>query len=203
MATGVIKFMHLKYPLILLLVQLCSFCTYGSADTAHSRLKLYNEKALRVLVGGHLQMTKDENGKEQSRKYMELGLHLTTLSDWSIHHPPTTFTYGPSLEFSPGATNIYGFKLSSWINVSLFALGLSTVYYTDFNRGNFKIRPELGLGFPATKLTFGLNIPTFGNADFPQLKSSLAQLSLNILLKVKTIKRTEHNIPEPQYLKGY
>jgi hypothetical protein len=132
-------------------------------------------------------MAKDHNDSTYSRKLLEAGIHYTTTMD-GLQHPKSAVTIGPSLEFSLGETPVYGFKFGGWINANLFTLGISSIYYTDFHRGNFKIRPEFGVGFHAAKLTMGINIPTIANADFFPLKSSLAQISLNVLLKVKTIK---------------
>lgn len=201
--------MHLKYIIAFLLL-ICSIGSYASmdtlyrvkpfiADTLHpkrpDRLRPYRETALKFLVGAHLQMAKDHNDSTYSRKLLEIGMHHTTTID-GLRHPKSVITIGPSLEFSLGEAPVYGFKFGGWINVNLITLGISSIYYTDFHRGNFKIRPEFGIGFHAAKLALGLNIPTIANADFFPLKSSLVQLSLNILLKVKTIKKEYSEVPE-------
>lgn len=176
--------MRLKYILSFFLL-LAATGSYASADTAYSR-RPSTELALKFLAGAHLQMAKDHNDSTYSRKLVEAGVHFTITGD-GLRHPKSAFTIGPSVEFSLGESPVYGFKFGGWVNVNLITFGLSTVYYTDFHRGNFKIRPEAGVGFHAAKLTMGLNIPTIANKDFFPLKSSLMQISLGILLKVKTL----------------
>lgn len=206
--------MHLKY-IIAFLLFICSIGSYASVDTFYriappqadtfyanrpdkirpSGDRLYRETALKFLAGSHLQMAKDHNDNTYSRKLLEVGIHHTTTID-GLRHPESALTIGPSLEFSLGEAPVYGFKFGGWINVNLITLGISSIYYTDFHRGNFKIRPEFGFGFHAAKLTMGFNIPTIANADFFPLKSSLVQFSLNVLLKVKTIKKEYSEAPE-------
>lgn len=150
----------------------------------------YREKAYKILLGGQVQQAIKTNGKEYSRKYFEIGLHKTITATYG-HHPQTAFSHGLSVEIAPEKNTIFGFKYGAWGVFSLLVLGINGIYYTDFNRGNFKIRPELGFGAPPFKLTFGYNIPTISNAAFKELKSSKVQVTLNILLKAKTIKREE------------
>jgi hypothetical protein len=59
----------------------------------------------------------------------------------------------------------------------LFVLGLSEVYYTDFVHGNFKIRPEIGFGMHAFKLTAGFNVSTIRNKDFKELQHANGQVT--------------------------
>ncbi|HEX2536460.1 MAG TPA: hypothetical protein VHK69_22110 [Chitinophagaceae bacterium] len=150
----------------------------------------YRETALKLLIGGSLQQAYGTNGKEYSRKYFEIGLHRTRTA-FGGHHPATTLTHGFSLEVAPEAKPIYGFKYSAWAQAWCFVLGLGGVYYTDFDQGNFKIRPEIGVGLYPFKLSAGLNIPTIRNRDFKPLQRSQGQVTLNILLKGKTLKREE------------
>jgi hypothetical protein len=206
--------MHLKY-IIACLLFVCSIGSYASVDTFYrimpphtdtfysnrphkmrpSGERSYRETAVKFLAGAHLQMAKDRNDSAYSRKLLEIGIHRTVAFD-GLQHPKSAVTIGPSLEFSLGETPVYGFKFGGWINANLLTLGISSIYYTDFHRGNFKIRPEIGFGFHAAKLTMGLNIPTIANGDFFPLKSSLLQISFNALLKVKTIKKEYNEVPE-------
>jgi hypothetical protein len=198
--------MHLKYLIVLLLL-ICNANTYGNADTLYrarpfGEKRPYRETALKLLTGAHLQMAKDQNDSTYSRKLLEIGMHHTITVD-GLRHPLSALTLGPSLEFSLGEAPVYGFKFGGWINANLMTLGISSIYYTDFHRGNFKIRPEFGVGFHAAKLTMGINIPTIANRDFFPLKSSLIQLSLNLLLKVKTIKKEYGEVPEFKHSGNY
>ena len=148
----------------------------------------YRETALKLLVGGNLQQAYRVDGKEYNRKYFEIGLHKT-LTAFDPHHPPGAFTHGISLEVAPEANPIYGFKYSAWAEVWCLVLGLGGVYYTDFDHGNFKIRPEFGIGMHPFKLSAGLNIPTIRNKDFKEIQRANGQVTLNILLKLKTLKK--------------
>lgn len=148
----------------------------------------YRNTDLKLLIGGNLQQAYKTDKKEYSRKYFEIGLHKTVTTSYG-HHPAGVFTHGPSIEIAPGNDPIYGFKYSAWGEVWLMVLGISGVYYTDFNHSNFKIRPELGIGASPFKLTFGYNVPTINNKKFKALQRSGLQITLNILFTLKKIKR--------------
>ena len=175
---------------IVFLSLITSHC-FSQEDTAWKPpFKTYKETAIKLLVGGNLQQAKDENQKEFTRKYLEIGIHKTiTAYDW--HHPSAMWTHGLSVEISSADKTIFGFKYGAWGEFWLFVLGLNVIYYTDFQKGNFKIRPELGIGAHPFKLTFGFNIPTIQNAKFKELQKSYGQITLNVLLKLKTLKRED------------
>jgi hypothetical protein len=159
-----------------------------SSNLPFKPCKTYRETSLKLLVGGNLQQAYRVDGKEYNRNYIEIGIHKTLTSfDW--HHPSSIFTHGISLEIAPESNPIYGFKYSAWMEVWCFVLGLGGIYYTDFEQGNFKIRPEVGFGLYPFKLTGGFNIPTICNKDFKELKRSQGQITLNILLKLKSLKK--------------
>ena len=184
--------MKLLFTPTLLVVLSFSVSCFSQVDTA-SKLpfkprKMYRETALKLLVGGNLQQAYRADGKEYNRKHIEVGIHKTMTSfDW--HHPSSVFTHGVSLEIAPQSNPIYGFKYSAWAEVWCFVLGLGWIYYTDFEKGSFKIRPEIGIGLYPFKLTGGFNIPTLWNKDFKELRRSQEQVTLNILLKLKTLKK--------------
>jgi hypothetical protein len=161
-------------------------------DTAfNQRLKLrqpFRETAVKLLVGGNLQQAYRADDKEYNRKYFEVGVHKT-LTAFGGHHPPSSITHGLSLEIAPEANPIYGFKYSAWAQVWCFVLGLGGVYYTDFDRGNFKIRPEIGIGMYPFKLTAGFNIPTIRNKEFKEIQRANGQVTLNILMKLKILNK--------------
>lgn len=148
----------------------------------------YRKSDVKLLVGGNLQQAYKHDGQEYSRKYFEIGVHKTVTASYG-HHPATAFTHGPSVEIAPEINPIYGFKYSAWAEVWLMVLGLSAVYYSDLTHGNFKIRPEFGIGAAPFKLTAGFNVPTIGNKNFKELQRAQMQVTLNILLKLKTLKK--------------
>jgi hypothetical protein len=148
----------------------------------------YRETAIKLLIGGNLQQAYKTNGEEYNRKYFEIGIHKT-ITDFHGVHGPGTFTHGFSLEVAPQSKPIYGFKYSAWVQAWCFVLGIGGIYYTDFDYGNFKIRPEFGIGMYPFKLTAGINIPTIHNKDFSEVQKAYGQVTLNILLKMKTLKK--------------
>ncbi len=56
---------------------------------------------------------------------------------------------------------IFAPKASYWMNADKegWAFGATTIYYTDFDTGSLKLRPEIGFGFGNMKLVYGYNIP--------------------------------------------
>ena len=183
------KLLHLA---ILILYLSFSIPCFPQVDTTINKsLKLrqtFRETALKLLLGGNLQQAYRTNDQEYNRKYFEIGLHKT-ITVFGGQHGPSSFTHGFSLEVAPEANPIYGFKYSAWGQVWCFVLGLGGIYYTDFNQGNFKIRPELGIGMYPFKLTAGFNIPTIRNKEFKEIQRAYGQVTLNILLKLKTLKK--------------
>jgi hypothetical protein len=159
-------------------------------DTIVLPFRNYRETAYKLLVGANFQGSTREEHQDISRKYVEVGLHRT-LTDYRGRHPPIALTYGLSTEILLDPDPIYGFKVSGWATAMLFVLGASTVYYTDFEKGNLRIRPEFGVGMHPFKLTVGYNIPTFWNKEFERMRYADLQVTLNLLLKLKTIKKEE------------
>lgn len=158
-------------------------------DTRVKYLKQYREKSYKLLLGGNLQQAKKANKMEYTREYLEIGLHKSITSTFG-HHPKIVWTQGFSVEIAPENTPVFGFKYGAWMS-SFFAFGINGIYYTDFSYGNFKIRPEFGLGSHLFKLTLGYNIPTIRNADFEKIRHADLQITLNFLIKLKTIYRQE------------
>ena len=154
----------------------------------YSFRKQDRETAYKLLLGFNFQGSTQVD-KDKTLKYFEIGLHRT-ITDFGGIHPPTALTYGLSTEVLLGAPAICGIKGSAWTSVWGFVLGISTIYYTDFQYGNFKIRPEIGLGFYPFKLSFGYNIPTIYNKDFERVRRNDLQITLNILIKMKTLKKS-------------
>lgn len=141
----------------------------------------FREKAVTLLVGGHLQYAKDDQEQDYTRKLLEVGLHRT------ISTPYAVATHGPSVEVSLERHPLAGFKYGAWTNIYFFALGLNALYYTDFDEGAFRLRPEFGLGVYRVKLSVGFNIPVTNKSFYP-LREGEAQLTLNWLIRLKTLK---------------
>ena len=79
---------------------------------------------------------------------------------------------------------IYGTKLGYFVHWLLDA-GFSVVYYTDFERGNLKLRPELGGGMGRVRAVVGYNIPTINNRAMPELRKQNAQVTIQVGFGVK------------------
>ena len=63
-------------------------------------------------------------------------------------------------------------------------LGFSIVYYTDFKRGNLKLRPEVGLVMGRAGILVGFNIATVNNKAMPELQKENAQVTFRLALGV-------------------
>ena len=157
-------------------------------DTLFTCGRTHREIAYQLLIGFHLQGSSRNDPGIGTRKYAEIGLHRT-LTGVRGPHPPGGFTYGFSTEVLLDKHPIYGVKVGTWASAMLLGLGLQAIYYTDFREGNFKIRPEFGIGTPSFKLSFGYNIPMPYNQDFARMRYADLHLSLQGLLKLKTIKK--------------
>jgi len=134
-----------------------------------------------ILTGFGLQ-TSSYKGDKSTRRYLELGMAR------SIHqlgrHGPVSMGVLLAEEIHLGEKEIYGTKIGMYTHY-LLDLGFSAVYYTDFQKGNLKLRPELGVGLGAVRIVGGYNIPTIQNKAFPELTRSDGQLSIQLLLPVK------------------
>ena len=135
------------------------------------------------MVGVHLQETKDQSGNGYKRKYLDIGLHKTILTNYAV------FTHGFSVEISPEKQTTVGFKYGGWTNYAFFSLGLSGIYYTNFTHGSLIVRPEFGLGVDRFRFAVGYNVSTISNKSYGELKEAKGQFILNVLLKRKLIKR--------------
>ena len=147
-----------------------------------SSYKHFREISSSILISVNLQKTKDQWGNEFKRKYLEVGLHRTILTDYAV------LTHGPSVEISPEKHTTVGLKYGGWTNYTAYSFGLSGVYYTDFRHGSFIIRPEFGLGLGRFRFAVGSNISTFSNEQFTEIKEAKGQFTLNVLLRHKLIK---------------
>lgn len=124
-----------------------------------------------------------QSGKgNETRRYFELGI-ARSIHNYGMHGPASAGIY-LSEEISFDEKNIYGTKLGAYTHY-LFDIGLAIVYYTNFEKGNLKLRPELGLGIGPVRITGGYNIPTFANKAFGELRKNNGQLTIQCLIPVK------------------
>jgi hypothetical protein len=127
--------------------------------------------------------------KVKMMRYVEAGIAKSLHA--GTRHGPASFGVFMAEELYFGSeTTVFGTKLGAYSHW-LIDLGLSIIYYTDFKKGNFKVRPEAGIGIRGLRLVFGYNIPTIDNRAFELLRINNAQLSIQFLLPVrkKEIKR--------------
>ena len=116
-------------------------------------------------------------------RYIEIGF-AKSIHQESRHGPISTGVY-LSEEIYFGNENIYGTKLGAYIHGMFCDMGLSMIYYTDFKKGNLKVRPEVGVGIGALRIVTGYNIPTINNKAFEQLRKNNAQITIQFMVPVK------------------
>lgn len=112
---------------------------------------------------------------------IEIGVASNTFS--TVGHHAYTSAYYVSSEVFIDRNPIIGPKIGGWISggVGAMALGGSLIYYTDFDQGTLRLRPEIGMGIGAVKLTYGYNIP-LANRSFNRINTHV--ISLHVLFPV-------------------
>lgn len=77
----------------------------------------------------------------------------------TIGHHPFSSAYFVSSELHFGSKTVVGPKAGAWAagGVGGIAMGISLIYYSDFEQGQLVFRPEIGLGISKFKLTYGYN----------------------------------------------
>jgi hypothetical protein len=70
------------------------------------------------------------------------------------------FSWGASVssEIQIGKDILFGPKLSVTGGSMGLVEGVSAIYYTDFKKGTFVLRPEIGFGIADARLTYGYNL---------------------------------------------
>lgn len=118
-----------------------------------------------------------------TNNFGELGLAINQLNIVGPH--PLAWAVFASTEFklSTGET-IIGPKIGVWAGggATLASIGLSTIYYTDFGTGTWRLRPEIGFGLDRFKLVYGYNL-ALTNENFTKINKD--NISLTILLQIK------------------
>lgn len=176
------RFLYANIAFLSIILCACFAATAQEGDSTRAdiprRFKAYRKTEL--LTGFNFQ-TSDFKGSKETRKYGEIGIAR------SLHFngPHGTSSLGVYLseEIYLGDKNIYGTKLGMYTHY-LFDIGIAAVYYTDFEKGNLKLRPELGVGMGAVRIVGGFNIPTFGNKAFAELSRSMGQLTIQVMWPV-------------------
>lgn len=112
----------------------------------------------------------------------------------SIHklglHGPISSGVVASEEIALNEKSVFGTKVGGYMHY-LFDFGLFVIYYTDFQKGNLKLRPEFGVGFGGLRIVAGYNIPTIDNKAFNALRKSDGQITVHWMWPVK-----KHILPE-------
>jgi hypothetical protein len=184
--------MNFKSLLPILLFSFLSFNIFSQKDSTRGWLRhlFYYDVSTKLLVGVN---NLGNGGSDTTAIYpkgwlAEIGIHKTTSS--AGMHGPTTLTYGASVLMNLGKDKLYGLRLGVCMSY-LLEVGISATYYTDFNKGNLKITPEIGVGISGVKFAVGYNIPTISNKDFDIMKCADAVITINALIKLKTIKHEQ------------
>jgi hypothetical protein len=134
-----------------------------------------------ILTG--ISWQQDGSDHKKSLHYAELGI-AKSIHSYS-HYGPVSFGIYAAEEILFGNnSNVYGTKIGSYLHW-LIDFGLAMIYYTDFKKGNIKIRPEFGIGMGAFRTVIGYNIPTINNKAFELLRKNNGQISIQFLIPVK------------------
>lgn len=136
----------LKIKLLFILITLSAFANAQTPDTILPK-KVVAERSLRLLTGFSF-------GK---KTFADIGISKNSNAVVGPH--PFFSAYFISCEIKPGDNFILGPKVGAWIagGVGGVAMGVNTIYYTDFEKGSLAFRPEIGFGFGNFKLVYGYN----------------------------------------------
>jgi hypothetical protein len=112
-----------------------------------------------------------------SKHIIEVGLAFRQWTSGDHHSGEVNLAL--SNEFVIDDELIIGPKVSAWMagGAAAFALGITLINYTDFNRNELNFRPEVGIGFSGAKVTYGYNAKLLGNG-FDQIGNHSINISL-------------------------
>ena len=170
---------------LLVLLMVANSNVYSqSSDTAQLNMyaDLYSKRYQKSELVLGINWQGNWNDEIKSLRYLEIG-YAKSIHQSGRHGPISAGLYA-SEEVYFGDRNIYGTKIGAYTHY-LFDIGLSMIYYTDFKKGNFKVRPEFGFGIGALRMVLGYNIPTINNKAFPELRKNNAQVTIQFFLPVK------------------
>lgn len=161
--------------------------------TGESRDNTEATKSTDILVGFSWQDAGSEDVRRPFR-YIEVGIGRS-IQQYGYLLPSNFGMYIAEEIYIGKGPNVYGTKIGAYLH-SLFDIGMAVIYYTDFTKGNFKFRPELGIGILNFRAVAGINIPTTDNKTFELLKKNYGQISLQLFIPVKQteVRRTKGNI---------
>ena len=108
-------------------------------------------------------------------QYGQKGNHLTA---WAYHI---------SSEIKIDDKLMIGYKIGAWTDVRIFAVGINTIYYTNFTSNALRLRPEIGFGYGKWKIVYGYNIP-LTNKEFPGINKN--NIAVAYLFKLKRLRIT-------------
>ena len=150
-------------------------------DSTYKPPGFREEKATDILIGYNIQGNwSDSTGR--MNKYFEIGIGR---GKYFYHrHGVTALVIYLSEEILLSKNKIYGTKIGCFAHW-LFDAGFSIIYYTDFKKGNLKLRPELGVGMGRIRAIIGYNIPTISNKAMPELRRQNAQITIQAGLGIK------------------
>jgi hypothetical protein len=156
---------------------------YGQDTTAVRRMNPFYKsfKKTELLVGINWQGNTAD--KTHTLRYVEVGV-ARSLHDDSRHGPVSFGLYVSEEMYFGSNTTVFGTKLGSYLHGMLADFGLAMIYYTDFKKGNFKLRPEIGFGMGPVRLVVGFNVPTINNKAFELLRQNNLQISFQFLIPV-------------------
>jgi hypothetical protein len=160
----------------------------SSGTIADQRPFFFDVISTEVLVGINWLSDFREDNRENVLRFGEVGISR------SIHsygrHGPVSFGILLSEEFYTGKENLFGTKLGAYMHY-LFDIGFSMVYYTDFKKGTFKLRPEMGVGVGGVRIVIGFNVPAINSKALEELKRKNAQITIQGMFPVKKKKSAQ------------
>jgi hypothetical protein len=121
--------------------------------------------------------------------YAELGIAVDEYGG-AGHHPSMTKAVYVSSEIGIAQDPVLAAKLGGWIStggLSPLAAGLSGLIYTDLDKTQFRLRPEIGAGIGPFKIMYGFNPRIFGPV-IPSINTHI--LNIVMTFPLKTIRRT-------------
>jgi len=124
-----------------------------------------------------------------ANNFGEIGIAKNQLNVVGYHALGWTLFASTEFKLSSNET-VIGPKIGVWAGGGSggIAMGLSTIYYTDLDKGTWRLRPEIGIGLDFFKLVYGYNI-ALTNKDFDPINRD--NISFVFLLRIKKIKTAE------------
>lgn len=167
-------------------------CAVAQDSTAPYKFLFRKEKSIDLWLGYNLQGNSSDETGETTMKYLEIGIGKGRYI-YHMHGITGAGVYVSEEILLNKNKNIYGTKIGCFAHW-MFDAGFSIVYYTDFEKGNLKLRPELGVGMGRVRGVVGYNIPTVNNKAMPELRKQNMQVTLQagFGLKRKAVKQNKN-----------